>query len=171
MSAIDIIILVFIGIGVVWGMVKGFVRQLSSLIGLIVGLLVARALFSEVGEWIAPSIGVSVTVARILVFFMLWIVVPLLFSLLASFLSKALQMIHLGWIDRLLGGALGTVKFMLLIGLLIQLLEFVDKEKELVPQTTIEGSVLYEPVRDFVGMFIPAVKHVGEQIVGQGQKS
>lgn len=170
MTAIDIVILVFVGIGAIWGLTRGFVRQLSSLVGLVVGLLVARALFSEMGEWIAPNIGVSVTVARVLAFFMIWIVVPLLFSLLASFLSKALQLIHLGWLNRLLGGALGTVKMMLLVGLVVQLLEFVDKEKELVPQTTIEQSMLYEPMKDFVGVFIPAVKSVGEHIVGQSQK-
>ena len=56
MNPIDIIILVFIGIGTVWGMTKGFVRQLSSLVGLVVGLLVARALFAEVGDWVAPGI-------------------------------------------------------------------------------------------------------------------
>ena len=73
MTVIDIVILVFIGIGTVWGMMKGFIRQLSSLVGLIVGLLVARALFVEVGDWVAPAIGVSVTIGRVLAFFMLWI--------------------------------------------------------------------------------------------------
>jgi len=169
MSVIDIIILVFIGIGTVWGMMKGFIRQLSSLVGLIVGLLVARALFAEVGEWIAPSIGVSVTIARVLAFFMLWIIVPLLFSLFASFLTKALQAVHLGWVNRWLGGGLGAIKFMLFIGMAAQLLEFVDAENELLPQTLMEESVLYRPMYDFAGAFIPAIKVAGEQIMEQSQ--
>lgn len=167
MTVIDIVIFVFIGIGTVWGMMKGFIRQLSSLVGLVVGLLVARALFAEVGEWIAPTIGVSVTVARILAFFMLWIIVPLLFSLFASFLTKALQVVHLGWINRWLGGGLGAIKFMLFVGMAVQLLEFVDAEHELLPQESKKESVLYEPMYDFAGMFIPAVKAAGEQIIGQ----
>ena len=168
MTAIDIIILVFIGISAVWGVVRGFVRQLSSLVGLIVGLLVARALFAEVGDWMAPTIGVSVTVARVLAFFMLWIVVPLVFSLIASFLTKALQIIHLGWINRLLGGALGAVKCMLLIGLAAQLVEFIDPEGELLPETTKQQSALYQPMYDLAGAFIPAVMETGGEVIDQG---
>lgn len=169
MDIMDIVILVIIGIGVVWGLTKGFVRQLSSLVGLIVGLLVARALFAEVGDWMAPAIGVSVTVGRVISFFLLWIVVPLLFSLLASFLTRALQVIHLGWLNRLLGGALSGLKFMLLIGLIAQLIEFVDAKGELLPKEVRTSSTLYRPLYDFAGAFIPAVKDVGGQIMEQGK--
>ena len=168
MAVVDIVILVFIGIGTVWGMTKGFIRQLSSLVGLVVGLLVARALFVEVGDWVAPSIGVSVTIARVLAFFMLWIVVPLLFSLFASFLTKALKVVHLGWINRWLGGGLGAIKFMLLVGMAAQLLEFVDTEHELLPQSAKDESVLYIPMHDFAGTFIPAIKGVSQQFIGNG---
>ncbi len=170
MTVIDIVILVIIGIGTVWGMMKGFIMQLSSLVGLIVGLLVARALFAEVGAWLAPAIGVSVTIARVLSFFMLWIVVPLLFSLFASFMSKALQAIHLGWLNRWLGGGLGAIKCMLLVGMLTQLIEYVDTEKELLPETTKQESLFYWPMYDFAGTFIPAIKDAGEQILEQSQK-
>ena len=169
MTVIDIVILVFIGIGTVWGMMKGFIRQLSSLVGLIVGLLVARALFVEVGDWVAPAIGVSATIGRVLAFFMLWIIVPLLFSLFASFLTKALQVVHLGWVNRWLGGGLGAIKFMLFVGMAAQLLEFVDTENDLLPQTIKNESVLYKPMYDLAGAFIPAIKVAGEQIVGQSQ--
>ena len=169
MNPIDIIILVFVGIGTVWGMTKGFVRQLSSLVGLVVGLLVARALFAEVGDWVAPTIGVSVTIGRMLAFFMLWIIVPILFSLFASFLTKALQVVHLGWVNRWLGGGMGAIKFMLLIGMAAQLLEFVDAKHELIPEAYTEESILYGPMYDLAGMFIPAVKAAGEQIMEQSQ--
>lgn len=162
MNPIDIIILVFIGIGTVWGMTKGFIRQLSSLVGLIVGLLVARALFVEVGDWVAPAIGVSVTIGRVLAFFMLWIIVPLLFSLFASFLTKALQVVHLGWVNRWLGGGLGAIKFMLFVGMAAQLIEYVDPQGELLPSAVKQESVLYRPMYEFAGMFIPAIKGVGE---------
>ena len=43
MTTIDIIILVFLGIGLVSGFMRGFLKQLASIVGLIAGLLVARA--------------------------------------------------------------------------------------------------------------------------------
>ena len=165
MTTLDILILIIIGIGTILGLMKGFVHQLSSLIGLIVGLLVARALFAEVGEWLAPALGTSVTVARVFAFFMIWVVVPLLFSLIASFLTRALRVIHLGWLNRLLGGALGAVKSMLIVGLFIHLLQFIDTDNHLILQTTKEESVLYYPMHNLSGMFIPAIKQVTERIL------
>ena len=58
---------------------------------------------------------------------------------------------------------------MLLIGMIIQLLEFVDTENELIPQTIKKESVLYKPMYDLAGMFIPTIRGVGEQIMGQSQ--
>ena len=168
MATIDIIILIFIGIGTVLGMIKGFIRQLSSLVGLVVGLLVARALFAEVGYWMVSTIGVPETIAQLLAFFMLWIAVPILFSLFASFLSRALEVVHLGWINRWLGAGLGTVKFMLIIGLVGHLFEFIDADHEMLPQRITSESVLYQPLYDFVGTFIPAIKNAGEQIMNVG---
>lgn len=169
MTVIDIILLVFIGIGTVWGMMKGFIRQFSSLVGLIVGLLVARALFAEVGGWITQYFGILPTIACVLAFFMLWIIVPLLFSLFASFLSKTLQIVHLGWLNRWLGGGLGAIKYMLFIGMAAQLLEFVDTNNEILPETIKKESMLYKPMYDFAGMFIPAIKAASEHIINQSQ--
>ena len=63
MTAIDIFILVILGIGLVSGLTKGFIKQACTLIGLVAGLLVARALYTMVGEQLAPHIGTSVSVA------------------------------------------------------------------------------------------------------------
>lgn len=164
MITLDILILIIIGIGAILGLKRGFVCQLTSLLGLIVGLLAARALYIKVGDWILPTIGTSVTVARVLAFFMIWIVVPLLFSLVASFMTKVLKTIHLNWINRWLGGILGTVKYMLIVGLLVHIIQFVDSDNHLIPQTTKEQSMLYYPMQDFTGIFIPTIKEVTEQI-------
>ena len=71
--------------------------------------------------------------------------------------------------NRWLGGGLGAIKFMLFVGMAAQLLEFVDTENELLPRTVKDESVLYKPMYDLAGAFIPAIKVAGEQIVGQSQ--
>ena len=50
-----------------------------------------------------------------------------------------------------------------------QLLEFVDAKHELIPEAYTEESILYGPMYDLAGMFIPAVKAAGEQIMEQSQ--
>ena len=157
MTIIDIVILVALGVGTVIGFMKGGVRQLASLIGLLVGLFVARALYPRVAEWIAPAIGTSMTVACVIGFFMIWIAIPLLFSVLGSFLTQALNAIHLGCINRWMGAALGAIKYFLVIGMFIQLIQFVDPTNKLISETTQKESVLYTPIYDITSLFIPEI--------------
>ena len=82
---------------------QGFVKQLASIVGIIAGLLLARALFGVVGEQLAPKLGTSTTVAQIIAFILIWVIVPIALSLIASIITKALSAIKLGWLNRWLG--------------------------------------------------------------------
>ena len=46
------------------------------------------------------------TFAQILAFVVIWIVVPLLFLLVAALLTKAMEAVSLGWLNRWLGAGL-----------------------------------------------------------------
>ena len=136
MHVIDIIILVLIGIGVIQGLMKGSIKQLAQIVGFVAGLLLARGLFSTVAEQLAPALGTSITIAQILSFILIWVAVPIGCSLIASVLTKALDVINLGWLNRLAGAMLGAVKVMLLVGLGIYVLEYIDPKSEMVSKTT-----------------------------------
>lgn len=165
MAAIDIIILAMIGVGAIGGLLKGFVKQMASIVGLIAGLLVARALFGTVAERLEPALGTSTTVAQVLAFVLIWVAVPLGFALVASLLTKALDAVHLGWLNRWLGSGLGALKYMILIGLAIHVMEYMDPKDEIISQTKKKESVLYYPMRDFSGIFFPVFKNVTEQLI------
>ena len=165
MTTIDIIILVVIGVGVIQGLMKGFVKQLASIVGLIAGLLVARALFASVAEKLAPVLGTSTVIAQILAFVLIWVAVPLGFVLFASFLTKALDAVRLGWLNRWLGSGLGALKYMILIGLAIHVLEYIDPKDEMIDATKKQESVLYYSIRDLSGIFFPVFKNVTEQLI------
>lgn len=154
-----------IGVGVIQGLMKGFVKQLASIVGLIAGLLVARALFATVAERLAPVLGTSTTIAQILSFVLIWVAVPLGFAFVASLLTKALEVVHLGWLNRWLGSGLGALKYMLLIGLAIHVLEYIDPKDEMMSETKKKESVLYYPIREFSDIFFPVFKNVTEQLI------
>ena len=108
MTTIDIIILVIVGAGTVVGFMKGFLRQLAGLLGLIVGLLAAKALYATVAERVFLSITDSLTLAQGIAFVTIWLAVPVGFLLLAMLLTKAMEAVALGWVNRLLGALLGA---------------------------------------------------------------
>ena len=164
MEMIDIIILVLIGIGVIQGLMKGSIKELASIVGFVAGLLLARALFGTVAEQLAPALGTSITVAQILSFILIWVAVPIGCSLIASVLTKALEVVHLGWLNRLMGALLGAAKAMLLIGIGSYVLEYVDPKSEMLSKTTKKASVLYSPMKELVDQCLPAIKDVTDDI-------
>ena len=144
---------------------QGSLKQLAVIVGLIAGLLLARALFGMLAEQLAPVLGTSITVAQILSFILVWVAVPLGCSLIASVLTKALEVINLGWLNRLFGALLGAIKVMLLVGLGIYVLEYIDPKSEMVSKTTKNASLLYSPMKEFADMFLPAIKDVTDKII------
>ena len=142
MTTIDIIILIALGAGVIVGFMKGFIRQLASILGLIVGLLAAKALYTSLAVKLCPTVTDSMTVAQILAFVIIWIAVPLIFTLVASVLTKALEAVSLGWLNRMLGAGLGALKYLLLVSLVICVIQFIDSDSQLISQTKKEQSLL-----------------------------
>lgn len=165
MQTIDWIIIAVIGLGAVTGFAKGVIRQLASVVGLVAGLLVARALFASVGEKLASETGASLTFARGLAFLLIWLVVPIGLSLAATLLTRAVDSMHLGFVNRWLGAGLGALRYALLISMVVCLIEYIDSEDSLIHSTKKKESVLYYPMESLSGVFIPVIKDATKQLI------
>lgn len=164
MTTIDIIILILIGISGITGFSRGFFKELATIAGLIIGLIVARALYLSLAEEVAPILHTSITVAQIISFIGIWLIVPLGFTLIAGALTRAFRAISLGWLNHLAGVAMGMLKCIIIIGLVVIVLDNLDKDNKLISKTNKENSLLYYPVRDFVeGIFFPSNEKVIEK--------
>ncbi len=167
MTTIDIIILVIISIGILLGLVKGALKQLAGLLGLVVGLLAAKALYATAATEVFSRVTDNMTVAQLLAFIAIWVIVPLLFWGVACVLTKALDAVCLGWINRLLGGVLGGVVHALLVSLVICVLEAVDTKNDLLSKGQKQESVLYYRMEPLAGLFFPVAKEFTEQIYNE----
>lgn len=143
MNALDILILAVVLVGFVKGLMCGFFRQVVSIVGFLAGLWVAFMLYSALGDWIAPYIGSDVSVGRALAFILLWIGVPVGLSLLAYMLTKAVETVKLGGLNRLGGALLGGLKYMMFLSCALN----VAFRIHLISGSTGEYSRLYHPVR------------------------
>ncbi|MDO4949537.1 MAG: CvpA family protein [Bacteroidales bacterium] len=164
MGTLDIILWVLIAIGVIEGLLKGALKQVAWIVGLIVGLLVARGLYSMVGATIAPMVGVPITIANILAFILIWIIVPFAFLGVAMLLTKALKAVHLGWLNRVLGAVVGALKFILMAGMIIHALEFVDPHEGIVTAELKSDSMLYQPIHESVSVIMPVIEKQWNQL-------
>jgi membrane protein required for colicin V production len=158
MNVLDYIIIGIVVVGAVRGCLKGFLRELATVVGLIVGFVAARALYLSLAEKLAPAVNDSMSVAQIISFVAIWLIVPLLCMLLASFITHALEAVKLGWINRMLGILLGAMTWIILLGALANVVDYLDTGNKLIASTTKEASVLYTPLRDLVGSWFPLAK-------------
>lgn len=159
-------ILAVIGIGALRGLLKGFIHQLASIAGWIAGFLAARALYLIAAEKLAYCIpDASVTTLRVIAFLVIWVIIPLLFTLVASFFTRIAEELSLGAFNRILGLLLGAVKWVLIVGVLINVLDYLDTDHYLIEQTKKEESMLYYPVKHIVGNFFPTAKEITNEYI------
>ena len=141
MTTLDIILLVLIGTGAVLGFAKGFLRQLAGLLGLIVGLLAAKALYATVADEVFSQVTDDAGLARGLAFVAIWLLVPLLFLLVASLLTRAI------------------------ISLLLMTVDHFDTKGTLISRSQKEASMLYGPMTGWAELFIPAARKAAEPYI------
>ncbi len=169
MTGLDMVILIVIAIGALMGWMKGFLRQGASILGLIVGLLAARMLYMPLAEKLSPVTD-SMTAAQILSFLAIWIIVPILFTVVAFLLSHALDLISLGWINRLLGMVLGALKYTLFIMLAIHVLDYLDEEDKVINRTSKEESMFYYDLKGKATYLFPVAKSIYNSLMEEEEQ-
>ncbi len=165
MSVIDATILIVVGIGAVMGLIRGFIRQIAAILGFIVGLIAAKSLYMYLADYLHPYITHSLTAAQVIAFIAIWIAVPLLFALIGSLLTRGFTAMALGGLNRLLGFLLGGLKYFLLMSLCVGVFEYIDSNNNLISETNKRASVLYYPMNNLTGIFLPVAKEAYNYII------
>ncbi len=108
MNWLDIVITIFLAVTTVSGLINGLIRSVIPLLGIILGVVLAGRFYGSMGNWLSHWIK-NPDHAEIAAFIIILILVILVALILASASSKLLSSLHLGWIDRLGGAAVGFI--------------------------------------------------------------
>ncbi len=119
MSAIDLLLLLVLGVGAVKGFRRGLVLEVASLLAFVLavvgGLSLLTATVPVVRHYVGEAYGLLPLVSFALVFgAILWGV-----HWLGGLLKTALHLTPFGFLDSLLGGAAGLLKWLLGLSLLL----------------------------------------------------
>ncbi len=113
MSALDIIVLIVMGVFIARGIWVGFIRQLASLIALILGFVIAGRYYDDTAALISPIIE-NEQLAFLVTYGVIFIMVFITTIFAGLGFRKVAQLILLGWFDKTLGGLFGAAKGMFL---------------------------------------------------------
>lgn len=114
MTAFDYAVLAVVAASVLLGLWRGVVSEILALVAWVAAFLAARAEAAEVANWLAAQIAdpaLRLAAAYVLVV----LAVLAVFSLLRLVLKLLLRAVGLGLLDRLLGGAFGALRGVLVV--------------------------------------------------------
>lgn len=142
---IDLFIIVVLIWAVYSGWKNGLIKELASGVGILFGLMIAATCYKSFGNLLIGGENESHGV-RVFSFFFLWVFSPLVLGLLANLLTRMLNSVHLGGINRAGGSLLSAFKFTILLSCLLNVMSFLG----LLTAPT-EDSRFYEPVKGLLG--------------------
>jgi membrane protein required for colicin V production len=122
MNAFDFVVLAAVAFGALHGLRNGLLTMVTSFAALIAALYLASVHYVETAAIIAHQFGTNPTLATVLGYVAVFLVVFIAVQFVGGMVVGVLRMASLGWIDRLAGGFLGGAIAAAVAGLAVMLL-------------------------------------------------
>ncbi|GAB3315731.1 CvpA family protein [Hymenobacter humi] len=119
MTALDILLLLPIGIGAVKGFRRGLVLEAVSLLAFVLAVVGGLSLLSAAVPLVRHYVGSAFGMLPLVSFALVFVAIMWGVHLLGGLLKTAVHLTPLGILDNLLGGAAGVVKWVLGLSLLL----------------------------------------------------
>lgn len=109
LTALDIVVLLLVGGGLVFGFMRGFVGEVLSLLAWVAAIVALKFLHAPLTDKLAGFVGTRAG-AAVLAFAIIFLVVFIAGKLLARRIGGATRRSLVGPVDRVLGAGFGAVK-------------------------------------------------------------
>ena len=131
----------------------GFSRSLASLLGVILGFWVASHRFSSISFRLSPWIQDEMW-RSLVSFLLIFLLVYLVFFIAGIMVKRMFKALKLGWIDRLLGAAVGLAKGLVLAGVIVFMLTiFLESNNPLLRKSCLYPAL--SQVAQVMGSMVP----------------
>lgn len=155
MNILDIIFIIPLAYGCIQGIRHGFVKEIGSFIAIIFGIYLARFWSESLSKVIAEWIDVSPQVSLIIAYVITFIIGTLSIHLLAYLLSKILDLVKIGWVNKIIGALFGTFKWLLILSLILNIFSMINNFAPLVEKKVVNESILYKPIENTISNVLP----------------
>jgi membrane protein required for colicin V production len=157
MSYIDIILAVLLIIGLVRGFKNGFFIEVASLLSLVVGLYGAIHFSFFIADWLKTKVEWDAKYIHIVAFAATFIIILMAVSMVGKLVTKMVDAISLGLLNKLAGGIFGAAKIGLILSVIIGLFSKMNDTITFAKKETLENSILYNPVKNFAPTLFPSI--------------
>ena len=158
LTTIDMVVLGLVVLMTIWGAIQGLVRQAGDLLALVVGVVMANLTGPAVTSWFINSTEYSSLTCQIISYMGIFLVVTIAVRIVVGFVKILTDKVHMGWVDSLLGGALGALKTILIVSVLLNVAMLLLKDNEIWTSPALTQSVCYESVKDFAPYILHLIR-------------
>ncbi len=155
MNVFDIVIIALLIFGFIRGLFKGFVLELSGLIGIIISIYIAKYFAAPAIQFAESLLGIDQKISPAVGLIIIFLLALLLFHFIAILIDKLISLIALGWLNKLLGGVISFIKYLLIISIFFNAFDFVNNNLKIIDEKTKQKSKLYTPIQKIVPAALP----------------
>lgn len=146
MNSLDLIIIIPIAAGFVFGLFKGLIKELTSLAAIFLGIYGAKFFSPWLSDVLIKSFDFSAKTARPFAYLILFIAIAIALLILAKSLDKLFDSVSLGGLNKFMGGVFGGLKYALIISILINVFDVIDSKFSIISPETKSTSFAYQPM-------------------------
>lgn len=137
------------------GYTRGFILQAATLAALILGIFGAIKFSGFTAANITKHFNVDGDYLPIIAFVITFIGIVIGIHFLARVSEKLLQAISLNFINRLLGILFNTIKYALIISVLLVVINGINRRTHFIPEEKLAQSKLYHPLSMLAPLLFP----------------
>lgn len=149
MNYIDIILLLPLLYGAYKGFSKGLIIEIATLLGLLLGIYVAVKFSVYTEDILRDFLDISTGYLSYIALGITFLVVVIAVYLLGKMLTRLIDIISLGLVNKLLGTALGVAKAFAILCILLLIVDALDDKFRFISEETKQGSLLFNPFLNF----------------------
>lgn len=147
MSNLDLIILIPIALGFVFGLFKGLIKELASLLAILLGIWGAKTFASSLSGFLIHSAGFSPKTALPFAYLILFASIAIILLIIAKTLDRFFESIKLGGLNKFLGGVFAALKYALIVSVLLNVFDAIDQRFPIIKPKSKTESFGYQPVK------------------------
>ncbi len=165
MNWLDALLLLPLLIGLVRGLMRGIITEVIAIVAVILGVVGARLWGLMFSNWLLVQFQWPDAVCRIVAYALLFLGIAIVLNIIGRLLSKLLRAIHLGFVNRLLGGVFGTMKWGIIVLAIVFCVHHLDRQFHFLNESeAVKSSSLYLPFAQTADMLYTLFPQIGAAI-------
>jgi len=155
MIVVDLLIAVLLGYALFKGLQKGLIVSVISLIALIAGIYFSFQFSFFISEILQQNTQWNPNAIMVSAFFITFLLILVLLFLLGKILTKLVDAVALGFMNKLAGAAFEGLKMILIISVFLNLFQKINYNSLFVSEKKLEESVFYHPLKEVSKTIFP----------------